>query len=98
MYAILDELVGPTEQLGCNQDDRGSTITDFFVLLSGQVHKYLAGWVLHVQEGKYCSAVVGDCNILSGISNYYASNKDIRSVRLYRPPSSYPALTAQRKS
>ena len=48
VHVLHDERLGVAEELGSEKDDRGSTITDLFVLSTGQLDHVLSGRVRHI--------------------------------------------------
>jgi len=61
---VLDQLVGPLQELSGNNDDRGGAITDLLILLLSQLDQNASSWMLHLQHVQNGGAVVGDGDIL----------------------------------
>lgn len=61
---VFDQLVGSLEELGSNDHDRGGAVTDFLVLLLGQLDKNSSCRMLHLQHVENSGTIVGDGDIL----------------------------------
>lgn len=64
MNLVLDEFVGTLEKFAGNNDDRGSTITDFAILLLSKLHQNLTGRMLNVKKIENSSTIIGDSDVL----------------------------------
>ena len=59
-----DEVRRAFEELRGYEDNGGRAVTDFGVLLAGEVDQDLARWVRNFEEGEDGRAVVGDRDVL----------------------------------
>ena len=61
---VLDEIVRSLQEFGSDDDDRGSTISNFLVLLLSEFYEDPSRWVFNFDQLKNRSSVIRDCNIL----------------------------------
>jgi len=59
---LLKEAFDSCEDFTSKDDDRGGTITDFFVLGSGQLDHTLGGWMLDINFSQDSVAIIGQDN------------------------------------
>ena len=64
MNFSLDKFVGATKQLGSDDDNGGSTVSNLLVLFLGEVDKDSSSRMLNGQQRQNSSAVVGYCDFL----------------------------------
>jgi hypothetical protein len=62
---VLDEVVGALEQLRRDEHDRRSPVSDFLVLLLGELDEDAPGGVVHLDEVQDGRSVVGDGHVLA---------------------------------
>lgn len=55
---VFDEIVGPLEQFGGDDDDRGSAVADFLVLLLSKLDKNASSGVFDLEQPQDGCAVV----------------------------------------
>jgi hypothetical protein len=60
---VLHKFVGSLQKLGGEDDDGGSTITNFSILDLGELNEHLSGGVSDFQLLKNCGAVICDGHI-----------------------------------
>lgn len=97
MNLVLDEFVGATKELGCDNDDGRGSVANLLVLLLCEIDEDLSGRMLHGQKGENGSTIVGDCHFLLSSEHYGHGTErctyaDVVNEHLIEPEGTQRAL------
>jgi hypothetical protein len=65
MNLSLDKLISFSQEFTSKDSDGGGTITNFFILSSGNINQNFSCWIVNVNWLKNSGTIIGDGNLLS---------------------------------